>query len=84
MRPSDAKDPETGKKVQVTASFLVEEIGALAALVEAVEADRSKHADKLRVDVSRVEAEVLASIRQKDLIQIERHQPPPAKIVLGR
>src|SRR5665213_4550082 len=37
VRPSDAKDANTRENVQVTATLVVEEIGAFASLVEAVE-----------------------------------------------
>src|ERR1700728_2339834 len=78
MGTTEGEDAEATEEVEVAAARLVEEVGALTALVEAVEADRAQHADQLRVDVARVEAEVLAPVRAEHLVQLESHRLPPS------
>jgi hypothetical protein len=73
MAPPEGEHTEPGQKVQVAVPFVVDEVAALALDLEAVELDLSQHPGQLRVDVLRVEGEILARALVQHLLQIKGH-----------
>ena len=78
VAPAEGEHPEPGEEVEIAATFVVVEVGALGARVEAVEADRTENPHELGVDVPAVELEVLSLVACQHLIQIETHRLPPS------
>ena len=73
MAPSEGEHPEAGQEVEVAIPLVVDEVAALALLVEPVELDLAEDPGELGVDVLRVEGEVLTLALVQHLLQIKGH-----------
>ncbi len=73
MTPAEGEDAEPGEEVEVALPLVVDEVAALALLEEAVELDGAEDTRQLRVDVLRMEAEVLALPILQHLLQFKGH-----------
>ena len=76
MAPTQGIDAETGEKVEVPLTLGIEEIGALAPDVEAIEADRLEYPRKLVIQMLLMERVVLSVSGTEQLANIERHASP--------
>ena len=72
VRAAERVDAEAGEQVEVFGPICVVEVAALAAHVEAVEADRLQHLRHQRVHVGAVKLEVLALAICQSTLQVER------------
>ena len=66
VRSTEGEDAEPGEEVEVAPISVVDQVAPLAALVEAVEPQGLHDASELRVQVLRVELEVLTSALMED------------------
>ncbi len=71
MGPAEGEDAEAREEVEVALTGPVVEVAALAPFVEAVEAERLQYSCQLRVEIFRVEAEVLAAARVDQSSKVE-------------
>ena len=71
---ADGEDAEAAQQVQVAVAGGVEQVGAFAADVVDVEADRLQHADELRVEVAVEQRKFFGRAGGDQLLQIERHR----------
>src|ERR1700733_5693894 len=73
MAPPEREHAEAGQEVQIPVPLVVNEVAALPLHVETIELDLTENPRELRVDVPRVEGEVLAPALVQHLLQIKGH-----------
>src|ERR1700722_12344390 len=69
----EREHPETREEVEISVAFVVDEIAALALLVEASEFESAQHPWQLGVDVLGMQTEVLTTALGQQLRQIKWH-----------
>ena len=73
VAPAKCEDAETGKEIEIPLALVVNQVTALAVLIEAVELDLTEYSRQLRVDVLRVKGEVLTLAFVQNLLQVKGH-----------
>ena len=73
VAPAKCEDAETGKEIEVPLALVVNQVTALAVLIEAVELDLTEYSRQLWVDVLRVQGEVLTLSFVQNLLQVKGH-----------
>ena len=74
MRTTEREDPEAAQQVEVAIAVVVEEVAALTAFVEAVEAERGHDLRELRIEVLGVQGEVVAVSLLQQSREVEGHR----------
>ena len=83
VAPAQGEHPEAGEEVEVPLPLVVDEVAALALLEEAAELDGAEDPRQLRVDVLRMEAEILALAILQHLLQFKGHAAGSRSIGVG-
>ncbi len=76
MAPTEGVDAEPREEVEIPLTLGIEEVGAFASDIEAIEADRLEHPSKLVIQVLLMKRVVLPVPGSEQLAHIECHASP--------